>query len=200
MRLKVKNIILLVPMCVCVMSFMLSSCEMKEEVEVKDAFIPKAANQFAVDKETDTVKVEETKAHHNYKEIELPSNAKIIIENDKFLTKINYIKNHIDEFKNSTITIEGMYGLYKSWDETFVYPMVYRNGPGCCGDDQYGGFYLINIDESLYEIDDWIRVSGTPFMYEHTDSEGEVQKFLFLVVGSIETLSLKDRKAEMVND
>ena len=37
-------------------------------------------------------------------------------------------------------------------------------------------------------------------MYEHTDSEGEVKKYLFILVEDIKILSLKERKAEMVNN
>ena len=90
--------------------------------------------------------------------------------------------------------------MYKSWDETFVFPIVYRNGPAEYGDDQYGGFYLVNINQDIYHLNDWIKVKGKPFIYEHTDSEGELQKFLFLVVENIDVLTLKERKAEMVNN
>ena len=123
-----------------------------------------------------------------------------MIGEKQYLTKINYIYNNVDKFKDSTILVEGMYGLYTSWDETFKFPIVYRNGPSCHGDDQFGGFFLVNIDTNLFTVDDWIKVKGKPFMYEHTDSEGEIQKFLFLLVEEVKTLGVKERKAEMVNN
>lgn len=198
MNFSIKKVIVLVSIALIFAAIILSSCEMK--IEKMDAYIPEPANQFAVDKQTETSKIEETKAHHVYKEIDLPAKSEIVIGNTEFLTKINHIKNHIDDYKDSVVVIEGMYGLYTSWDKTFELPMVYRNGPGCCGDDQYDGFFLVNIDQSQYEIDDWIRVSGVPYMYDHVDSEGEVQKFPYILTQNIEVLPLKDRKAEMVND
>ena len=178
----------------------LLSCSTKETTTDESIFIPEPANQFAVDKETETTKIEETKAHHPYEEIKISADNEIVIGEKNFLTRVNHIKNNIAKYEKSYIIIEGMFGKYISWDETFEFPMVYRNGPGCCGDDQYGGFFLINIDQQAFEIDDWIKVRGTPFNYEHTDSEGEVQNYAFLLVESIEVLPTKERKAEMVND
>ena len=164
-------------------------------------YIPEAANQFAYDKETEVETIEPTKAHRNW-----PSNFKlnpgneIVIGEKQYLTKIHHIHNNIDLYQNSTIIVEGMYGIYTSWDKTFEKPMVYRNGPAEHGDDQYGGFFLTNIDESAFKINDWIKVQGKPFMYENTDSDGEIQHFLCLNVEKIDILGIKDRKAEMVND
>ena len=144
--------------------------------------------------------IEPTKAKRDWpSNFKLASSKEVPIGEKQFLTKIHYIYDNVEAFKNSTIIIEGMYGQYKSWDETFTAPMVYRNGPVEHGDDQYGGFFLENAPETL-QINDWIKVVGKPYMYEHTDSEGEKQYFLFLSVEKVEVLPLKDRKAEMVND
>ena len=171
------------------------------DVEATDVFMPEPANQFAMDKETEVETLEPTKAHREYPEdFKLAPDTEIVIGEKQFLTKINYIFNNIEKFENSSIIVEGMCGIYKSWDETFTFPIVYRNGPAEYGDDQYGGFYLVNINQDLYHLNDWIKVKGKPFIYEHTDSEGEVQKFLFLVAENVEVMTLKDRKAEMVNN
>ena len=165
------------------------------------SYIPEAANQFALDKETEVETNEPTKAHRNWpSNFKLAATPEIVIGEKQFLTKINHIYNNIDQYVESTIVVEGMYGRYTSWDGTFSYPMVYRNGPAEHGDDQYGGFFMVNINESDYSLNDWIKVSGKPFMYEHTDTEGEIQHFLFLQVEKIEILGVKDRKPEMVND
>lgn len=184
-------------------AMLFSSCrtEIMHDVEATDAFMPEPANQFAMDKETEVETLEPTKAHREYPaDFKLAPDTEIVIGEKQFLTKINYIFNNIEKFENSSIIVEGMYGIYKSWDETFTFPIVYRNGPAEYGDDQYGGFYLVNINQDLYHLNDWIKVKGKPFIYEHTDSEGEVQKFLFLVAENVEVMTLKDRKAEMVNN
>ena len=195
-----KNIIII---SVLFFSFitLISCTKSKVDETVESIYIPEAANQFAIDKETEEETIEETGAHHIYPEdFKLANDKEVVIGEKQFLTKIDYIYKNIDKFLNSNIIVEGMYGLYKSWDETFQFPMVYRNGPGCHGDDQYGGFYLVNIDTSLLQIDDWIKVTGKPFMYEHTDSEGEVKNYLFILVEDLKILTLKERKAEMVNN
>ena len=98
-----------------------------------------------------------------------------------------------------------MYGTYISHDNSLTHPIVYRNGPGCCGNDDYDGFLLINVenaytgDEPL-RLNDWIKVVGTPFMHEHTNNKGENEEYLFLIATSIEKMDLKSRGAEMVND
>ncbi len=198
----IKKIILITAAMLLIASF-LCSCESNIiEVNEGETYVPKAANQFALDKETEVETIEPTKAHRPYPEdFKLNPDTNIVIGEKQFLTKINYIYKNIDLFTNSTIVVEGMYGLYESWDKTFEFPMVYRNGPAEYGDDQYGGFYLVNIDQNLYKIDDWIKVTGKPFMYEHTDSEGEVQKFLFILAEQVEVITnVKERKAEMVNN
>ena len=172
-----------------------------DNAETETLYVVEPANQFAIDKETEVETAKPTEAHKPYPaDFKLAPAAEVTIGEKDFLTRINYIYNHIDDFAASKIIVEGMYGLYTSWDKTFEFPIVYRNGPGDYGDDSFGGFYLVNIPLENFTIDDWIRVKGTPFMYEHTDSEGEVQKYLFLLVETYEILPVKDRKAEMVNN
>ena len=185
---------------ITISSALLFSCSTPLIPDSSGLYIPEAANQFALDKETEVETNEPTKAKRDWpSNFKLANSKEVPIGEKQFLTKINYIYNNVDAFKNSKIIIEGMYGVYKSWDETFTHPMVYRNGPAEHGDDQYGGFFLENAPDTL-QINDWIKVVGKPYMYEHTDSEGEKQHFLFLDVEKVEVLPLKDRKAEMVND
>lgn len=190
-------ILVIVSFCACESAYVLDTYETDEN----GIYIPVAGNEYDAINETSIETNEPTEAHHKYNaSFVLKPESEIVIGEKEFLTKINYIYNHIDLFTKSKIIVEGMYAIYDSWDGTFEYPMVYRNGPSCHGDDQYAGFFMINLPESSLMTDDWVKVEGTPFMYEHTDSEGEVQKFLFLIVSKIEKLSLKERKQEMVNN
>ena len=193
-------IFLVCPFILLLVLFCLSACSPTLTSTEEPVFIPEPANQFAIDKETEVETIEPTKAKRDWPQnFKLANSKEVPIGEKQFLTKINYIYNNVELFKDSTIIIEGMYGLYTSWDETFSAPMVYRNGPAEHGDDQYGGFFLANAPTDL-KINDWLKVSGKPYMQEHTDSEGEKQYFMFLSVEKIEVLGLKDRKAEMVND
>ena len=154
---------------------------------------------------TEEEKVEETSAEHPYQIYNFVYPKNINIGQDKFLTQINTIRKNIEKFTESVVTLEGMYGMYISHDNSMTHPIVYRNGPGCCGNDDYDGFLLINV-ENAYQgaeplrLNDWIKVVGTPFMHEHTNNVGENEEYLFLIATSIEKLDLKSRGAEMVND
>ena len=154
---------------------------------------------------TEEEKVEETSAEHPYQVYNFVYPKNINIGQDKFLTQINTIRKNIEKFTESVVTLEGMYGMYISHDNSMTHPIVYRNGPGCCGNDDYDGFLLINV-ENAYQgaeplrLNDWIKVVGTPFIHEHTNNVGENEEYLFLIATSIEKLDLKSRGAEMVND
>lgn len=185
----------------------LSSCNTFNEPIVESSInypIPEAANAYAIEKETEIETIAPTEEHKPYMPYTMRPAREIYIGESQFMTRVNYIYNHVDDFKESKIIVEGMYGLYYSWDETFVAHLVYRNGPGDYGDDKFIGFYLEEgYEESLsaeLHLNDWIRVKGTPYMKEHTDSDGEMENYMFLKVESIEVLPTRDRRAEMVND
>ena len=167
----------------------------------------KAANEdyIILQEITEEEKVEETSAEHPYQTYNFPYTKNINIGDNKFLTQINTIKKNIDRFTESVVTLEGMYGTYISHDNSMTHPIVYRNGPGCCGNDDYDGFLLINVENAYkgdtpLRLNDWIKVVGTPFMHEHTNNVGEKEEYLFLIATSIEKMDLKSRGAEMVND
>ena len=166
-----------------------------------DFYVPEAANAYAIENETEIETIEPTEEHKPLDENYIIRPVReVVIGEHQFITRINFIYNHIDDFLESNIVIEGMYGVYYSWDETFISPMVYRNGPGDYGDDSFSGFYIEENPEYDLHLNDWIRVRGTPYMHEHIDSDGETQKYMFLKVKSLDVLSTRERKAEMVND
>ena len=196
---KNRNIVIIL---IILISLLTACAKPAENIEpANDLLIPEPANAYALDKETEIETVAPTEAHKPYEEgYKVVPGREVYIGENEFMTRINYIYNNIELFENSSIIVEGMYGLYYSWDETFSFPMVYRNGPADYGDDQYIGFYLANLKEGECHLNDWIRVRGRPYMYEHKDSEGEIAKYMFLSVEKCEVLSLRERKAEMVND
>ena len=164
-------------------------------------YVPEAANAYAIEKETEIETAAPTEEHKPLDENYIIRPAReVVIGEHQYMTRINFIYNHINDFLDTNIVVEGMYGLYYSWDETFISPMVYRNGPGDYGDDKFSGFYLEENPEYDLHLNDWIRVKGTPYMHEHTDSDGETTKYMFLKVESLEILPTRDRKVEMVND
>ena len=107
-----------------------------------------------------------------------------------FLTQINDMYYNFDNYKDKTIIVEGIYALFYSWDGDETAPVVYRNGPGCCGNDGWGGF-LLKYNGEYPNENDWIRVTGTPELVE----EGYFLN-LYLNVTSLEVKT--ERGAEFV--
>ena len=97
-----------------------------------------------------------------------------------FLTQISDMYCNFDHYKDKTIIVEGMYAQFYSWDGSETAPVVYRNGPGCCGNDGWGGF-LLKYDGEFPNENDWIRVTGHPELV----TEGYYTN-LYLNVASLE--------------
>ncbi len=117
-------------------------------------------------------------------------NSDIVEISEKmFITHINDIYYNFNDYENKTIIVEGMF-TYLSGLNGNKAPAVYRNGPGCCGNDGWGGFLLEYNGEFPLE-NDWIKVSGKPKLVINGN-----YRDLFLVVESIEVK--EERGAEYV--
>lgn len=119
-----------------------------------------------------------------------PEKEILEIKEKMFITQINDIFYNIDEYKNKIIVVEGMYSKWNKWNGDEKVPVVYRQGPGCCGNDGWGGFWL-NYDGKLPNENDWIKVIGTPELVTE-----EYCLYLYLNVISLETQT--KRGAEFV--
>lgn len=106
-----------------------------------------------------------------------------------FMLQIDDIYFNFDQYEGKIIKVQGMYNA-DIIDENRVYHSVFRYGPGCCGNDGWGGFYL-NYKGEYPEINEWIEVVGTPEIVR----DGPVE-LLYLNVQSITVL--EERGAEFV--
>lgn len=118
---------------------------------------------------------------YGYKPLDVPEGDTLEISEKLFLTQINDMYFNFSGYKEKTIIVEGMFTELVSWDGEQRYPAVYRRGPGCCGNDGWGGF-ILKYDGSYPKYDEWIRVTGRPVM-EHTQDGYDN---LYLVVNSLE--------------
>ncbi len=131
--------------------------------------------------ETDSSTLDDVEAGNNVVEIK----EKI------FLQKINDIYFNFEDYKDSTIVIEGMFSYFENMDGTETRAVVYREGPGCCGNDGWGGFFLL-YDKDFPEENAWIRVTGKPVLEEMKGGWLE----LYLKVDSLEVK--EERGSEFV--
>ena len=207
------KIILKIVKCffICLVIFFVVACNnvsLNEEDEndyVEEVLNVEAINDYAFDVGEINETKNNIKDHHEYPHLDLGDSNPIVISEKLFLTKIANLYNDIDKYKDRDVSIDGLYGKFVSYDGSFDFPIVYRNGPGCCRDDKYGGIYLVNVENAVPEgvelvEDDFISVLGSPFIYEYTDSKGNISKYLFLISKSITVVPNSRRGAEMVND
>ncbi len=113
-------------------------------------------------------------------EIEIPAGSILEIKDKLFLTQINDIYFNYESYKDKTIIVEGMFTYFVSYLDDSEVPAVFRFGPGCCGNDGWGGF-LLDWKGTYPEDNDWIKVTGKPVI----KTTGGYQD-LFLEVMSIE--------------
>lgn len=128
--------------------------------------------------------------------IKTTSPKTIKIDENQFLTQIDNIKRKISEYENKIIDIEGMFGKFSSWDNSFTGDIIFSNGPNEYNNDIWGGFFLNDLKGLELEIDYWIHV--TPYIYKTTDSERTEYTYLFLDVLSLEKSIDKKRGSEFV--
>lgn len=121
----------------------------------------------------------------------IPEGKILEIKEKMFLTQINDIYFNFDSYKEKTIIAEGIYTELVSYIDNSTIPALYRRGPGCCGNDGWGGF-MLDWNGKIPNENDWIRVSGKPYIKEYKGYED-----LYLKVETLEVK--KERGAEFVN-
>ncbi|WFA08936.1 hypothetical protein [Tissierella sp. Yu-01] len=141
--------------------------------------------------------IEKTPKETNKSEEDIKNNisevdSEIIEINEKvFLAQIDDIYYNYEDYKDKTIKLEGMYGVFYSWDGESSASVVYRNGPGCCGNDGWGGF-LLNYDGEYPSENDWIEVIGKPELVANDE-------FMDLYLNVISIKVMEVRGAEFVS-
>lgn len=99
-----------------------------------------------------------------------------------FITQINDIFYNFSDYQDKKIIVEGMFTFLTNAKGDKRKPAVYRRGPGCCGNDGWGGFILKLPDNLKVPNDnDWIRVKG----HLKLISEGRFRD-LYLIVEELE--------------
>lgn len=166
----------------------LSSCG-----EAKKGFDAKPTENVKSDNSSSNTQVDPNiSGKHQVNPEDLKSDDDVLeVKERVFLAQINDIYSNFQDYEKKTIIVEGMFSHFKSSDEQNDIPVVYRRGPGCCGNDGWGGF-LLKYEGALPKENDWIKVIGKPLL-EKTE-KGYYN--LYLKVESIEVLS--KRGAEYV--
>ena len=115
------------------------------------------------------------------------SDGVIEISERMFIQRCADIFNNPEDYKDKIIRIEGMYTNYLDGDGA-SYNCVYRNTPGCCGDDGMAGFEF-NYDGEMPAENDWIEVEGTLYV----KSTGPVSNEIRIIASK---LTIKEERGE----
>lgn len=131
--------------------------------------------------------------------------ADIVFKEATYVTLINDVYNNPDNYLGKVVQIDGMY-TYEDYTSQGggKYYYVYRQGPGCCGNDgSMCGFEFTSKDGNYPDYtpsqgDDnsahpWIKVVGTLEQYY----EGEAGPYYTLSNSTVELMS--ERGAEVVS-
>ena len=118
----------------------------------------------------------------------------IEIPEDYFLTQVNDIYTNAEDYLGRTIKYQGIFekSTYGEGDKQEQIIYVFRNSPGCCGNDGTAGFEIL-WDGDIPEQESWVEVEGVLQSYEDADGN----KFLQLKVNSLNVL--KERGKEFVS-
>jgi uncharacterized membrane protein YcgQ (UPF0703/DUF1980 family) len=76
-----------------------------------------------------------------------------------FIEQCNDIYYNPQSYEGTTVKLEGIYDEYFDEYQGKTAHAVYRNGPGCCGNDGVAGF-TFTYDKAFPKQDDWISVTG----------------------------------------
>ena len=88
----------------------------------------------------------------------------IEIREKMFIAQCNDIYLNLDQYMDSVIKYQGLFGdIPGGGDEP--YHLVYRNSPGCCGNDGIVGFEVI-WDQPYPAQNTWVEAVGTLERYE----------------------------------
>lgn len=114
-------------------------------------------------------------------QIEIPEGDILEIKEKMFITQINDIYFNFESYKDKTIIVEGMFTYLASYLDDSKFPAVYRLGPGCCGNDGWGGF-MLDWNGKYPELEEWIRVVGKPVIKQYKGYQDLYLKVLSLEV------------------
>lgn len=126
----------------------------------------------------------------------------IVFQESTYVTLINDVYNNPDNYLGKVIQIDGMF-TYEDYtkDGGKVYYYVYRQGPGCCGNDgSMCGFEFTSADGTYpdYEANPgdpssahpWIKVTGTLSSY----MEGDTGPYYTLKDATYELMSTRGKE------
>jgi len=119
----------------------------------------------------------------------------VSIKEKMFIAQCNEIYLNMEDYLGKIIELEGMMGSWTDDTTGKTYNMVFRAGPGCCGNDGTAGFEVIWPEGSTQgypQSNAWVHAVGELESYEEAGTT-----YLHLVLIKLEEMAV--RGAEFVS-
>ncbi|MDR2752834.1 MAG: hypothetical protein LBB50_00810 [Oscillospiraceae bacterium] len=117
----------------------------------------------------------------------------VVITEKLFIQQCNDIYLNPSLYEQKRVRIEGICDIWQNEEGEICYS-VYRNGPGCCGNDGVAGFQFKPEGKPAVRINDWIAVEGVPRSVQ-LDDYGDT-----VVIGNAVVTVKTERGAEYVEN
>jgi uncharacterized membrane protein YcgQ (UPF0703/DUF1980 family) len=110
-----------------------------------------------------------------------------------FIQQCNDIYYNPQSYEGTVVRLEGMYDEYFDEYNGGMSHAVYRNGPGCCGNDGVAGF-VFEYSGDFPAQNDWIEVTGVVKLETYDDG------FTNVILKATEVDVKTERGAEFVSN
>ena len=129
----------------------------------------------------------------NTAEVDANDEVDLNITEKMYVTYINEIYTNPDSYLGKRLKIEGMFTAEYFGETDTTYYYVYRQGPGCCGNDgSMCGFEFTSKDGKYPNENDWIEVVGTLDQYDEYGTQ-------YLTIRADSVTVKTERGAEVVS-
>jgi uncharacterized membrane protein YcgQ (UPF0703/DUF1980 family) len=166
-------------------ALMLSGCGAKADAADKDAARSDVASGDASSGET-------VSAQGTEKEV-ADSEEVLEIGEKFFIQQCNDIYYNPESYEGTVVKLEGIYDEYFDEYRGETSHAVYRNGPGCCGNDGVAGF-VFQYDGAFPTQNDWVEVTGIVELETYDDG------FVNVILKATDVDVKAERGAEFVKN
>ena len=154
---------------------------------------------------TDTTAAQDAQASDTQEAAAAPD---IVFKEATYVTLINDVYNNPNNYLGKTIQIDGMYTLEDFTSKNGkIYYYVYRQGPGCCGNDgSMCGFEFTSADGTYpsyvpqsgdaNSAHPWIKVTGV--LEQYYEGEGDQKTGPYFTLSNAKYEVMNERGAEIV--
>lgn len=169
---KQASLLLVLGLVIC-----LSACRAKEQAELPKFELAQQTGEGEVQKYDELIDLVENPSETETPTVqvlefqtlpELAAGEELYIDEKMYIGWVLDIYTNIDDYLGRQVRIRGMFQEFEQLGEKKY--VVFRFGPGCCGDDAgMCGFEITLPEDTEFSLDSWIEVRGVLERYKSKD-------------------------------